>query len=235
MIKKNILVLGSKHNSELPDIPVSKIYAANAAVLRAIQYRKKYNNNMLICCTNGKEYDRNPIVQRAIDQAKPNKIVFRSQKSNFKKKDDCEIIYMKNKEQIRFQSNFYKKKEISFYLGEIKYKKKNIYETMLYLYNSYKNDKFLGASTGLFSILLALNENVDSDIIISGISTTGGPQFYKSTRFVDQDHAPRAAVDNYLFTKINDKYKRKIMTLDIEMSNYYGLRYFDKERINNHE
>ena len=234
MIEK-ILVLGSKHNSELPDIPVSKIYAANAAALRAVQYRKKYNDNKLICCTNGKEYDRNPIVQNAIDQAKPSKIIFRSQKSNFKKKNDCETIYMNNKEQIKFQSNFYEKKKISFYLGETKYKKKNIYETIRYFYNSYKNDKFLGASTGLFSIFLALNENVNSDIIISGISTAGGPQFYKSARFVDQDHAPRAAVDNYLFAKINDKYKKKIMTLDIEMSNYYGLRYFDKERINDYE
>ncbi len=231
MKENSVLVLGSKHNSELPDLPVRKIYAANAAVLRAIKYRKKYENNLLICCTNGREYDRNVIVQQAINESKPDKIVFRSSKSNFKNDINCETIYMGNKDQIIFQSNFYKNRKFSFYLGEMKYKKTTIYQTLRYFYDCLKYRKFLGASTGLFSILLALSENDDSEIIISGISTAGGPQFYKSNRFVDQDHSPRAAVDNYLFMTILEEYKKKILTLDVEMSSKYGLKYFDKKRI----
>ena len=107
MKENSVLVLGSKHNSGLPDLPVRKIYAANAAVLRAIKYRKKYENNLLICCTNGREYDRNVIVQQAINESKPDKIVFRSSKSNFKNDINCETIYMGNKDQIIFQSNCY--------------------------------------------------------------------------------------------------------------------------------
>ena len=231
MSKNFILVLGSKKNSQLPDVPVKKIYAANAAVLRAIQYRKKYKNNILVCCTNGREYDRNIIVQKAIKESRPEKIIFRSSKSNFNNDINCETIYFNNKDQIIFQSNFYKNNKISFYLGELRYKKINTFQTLRYFYDCIKNRKFLGASTGLFSILLALSENEDSQIIISGISTIGGPQFYKSARFVDQDHSPRAAVDNYLLMTILEKYKKKILTLDIEMSGKYGLKYFDEKKM----
>lgn len=49
MINYNVLVLGSKPNSKLPDMQVSKIYTANGAAERADLYRKKYQENELIC------------------------------------------------------------------------------------------------------------------------------------------------------------------------------------------
>ena len=42
MFNNNILVLGSKPDSDLPDINVKKIYTANAAAERADYFRKKY-------------------------------------------------------------------------------------------------------------------------------------------------------------------------------------------------
>ena len=41
MLNNNILVLGSKPESKLPDIHVDKIYTANGAAERAIEFRKK--------------------------------------------------------------------------------------------------------------------------------------------------------------------------------------------------
>ena len=47
MENNNILVLGSKPGSRLPDENVVKIYSANGAAERAVQYRKKYLENEL--------------------------------------------------------------------------------------------------------------------------------------------------------------------------------------------
>ena len=41
---KNILVLGSKPSSMLPDIKVDKIYTANGSAERAHIYKQKYSN-----------------------------------------------------------------------------------------------------------------------------------------------------------------------------------------------
>ena len=38
----NILVLGSKPNSKIPDSHFDKIYSANGAAERALNYRNKY-------------------------------------------------------------------------------------------------------------------------------------------------------------------------------------------------
>ena len=218
MSNKKILVLGSKYGSKLPDISVDKIYTANAAALRAIKYREKYPNTELICCTNGKEFERNLIVEEAILKSMPNKIIFRRNKSKTLSINNCEIKILNNKEQINFQSNFFNLKKISFYLGELKYRKKNIKDTLSYFYNNFKRNSFLGVSTGLFAILTALHENDGCEIITSGITFDGGPKFYKSLREVDQNHIARAIVDAYLIKNVKKIYLNKIITLDTNMA-----------------
>ena len=134
-----------------------------------------------------------------------------------KTNSECIIVELKfldNSKQINLQSNFFNLKKISFYLGEARYRKKNIRNTLSYFYNNFKNNSFLGVSTGLFAILFALYENEDCEIIISGIGFDGGPQFYKSLREVDQNHLPRARVDEYLMKNIKKIHLNKIATLD---------------------
>ena len=55
--QKNVLVLGSKPDSVLPDLQVSSIYTANGAAERAKIYKEKYPNTPLICCA-GARVDR---------------------------------------------------------------------------------------------------------------------------------------------------------------------------------
>ena len=74
----NVLVLGSKPDSKLPNIKVSKIYTANGAAERASFYRKKYPENELICTTGASEFARNEHVSKRIINSKPNRLIIRS-------------------------------------------------------------------------------------------------------------------------------------------------------------
>ena len=71
--------------------------------------------------------------------------------------------------------------------------------------------------TGFYAILLALHENPESKIIISGIGMSGGKQFYKSERSNFYVYDSRARVDRYLVNKLLDKYKNRLISLDDEL------------------
>ena len=219
MHNNNILVLGSKQGSNLPDVKVDKIYCANASVLRALEYKKKYPNIPVVCCTTAKEYTRNPFVTKTITDSNPNKIIIRDGKiKEFEKLSSCEYEFLSLANQRKIQYDFYKLGRVSMYLAELFYRKESLKKTLLYFYHTFSNNSILGASTGVFAIFLALRENLNSNIIISGIGLSGGPQFYKSDRKVDQDHSPRARVDRLLMNSIKIKFKKKIITLDKDMS-----------------
>ena len=68
--QKNVLVLGSRPNSVLPDLQVSSIYAANGAAERAKIYKEKYPNAPLICCAGASEFARNENAKSRIKQRK---------------------------------------------------------------------------------------------------------------------------------------------------------------------
>ena len=220
----NALVLGSRHGCNLPDLKVKKVFSSNASAIKANIYKKKYSNVPLTCCTTFKEFTRNDIVRQAILNSSPNKIIVRgSEIEDLKQLKDCEVKFISNQEQRKFQSRFYKLNKFSLLLGEMHYRK-TLKKTLRYFYDKLINNNFLGASTGLFSILLALNENENSEVIISGIGLDGGPQFYKSEREVDQDHSPRAGVDKYLIYALKNKFKKRIITLDEKMAKDADIR-----------
>ena len=219
MNNDSVLVLGSKQGSSLPDVKVKMIYCANASALKAQEYNKKYPNIPLVCCTTAKEYSRNTFVKESIINSQPNRIVVRAgtiEKS--KNLKNCKFEFLSIFEQRKMQYDFYIFGRISSYLGELYYRKESLKKTLLYFYYTFSNNVFLGSSTGLFAIFLALKENLNSNIIISGIGLSGGPQFYKSDRKVDQDHSPRARVDKFLINSIKNKFKKRIITLDKDMS-----------------
>ena len=224
---ESILVLGSRHGCNLPDLKVKMVFSSNASATKAKIYKEKYSDVPLVCCTTVKEFTKNDIVKNAIMNSLPNKIIVRGgEVEELKKLSNCKVKFMSHLEQRKFQSNFYKYKKISFFLGEMRYRR-TLKKTLSYFYHRFLNNSFLGASTGLFSILLALSENENSNIIISGIGLDGGPHFYKSDREVDQDHSPRARVDQYLINAVESKYKKRIMTLDKEMAKDAQIRFWE--------
>jgi len=52
--QKNILILGSKYGSKLPNIKVDEIYSANGAAERASEYKKIYPNTYHTALVGGK-------------------------------------------------------------------------------------------------------------------------------------------------------------------------------------
>ena len=74
--------------------------------------------------------------------------------------------------------------------------------------------------------MLALKENLDSNIIVSGIGMVGGGHFYPSERAKIFDHTPRARVDRYLIKRIDNKLKKRIFSLDRELVKIADVNYW---------
>ena len=120
MNQKNILVLGSKPGSNLPDINVEKIYTANGAAERAEIYREKFKNNELICICGASEFARNHHVSHRITNSKPQRLIIRSGKIELPKKIkyNTKLICMGSKNQWNFQKNFFNYNGLSLFLSE---------------------------------------------------------------------------------------------------------------------
>ena len=69
--KRYVLVLGSKPESLFPDVKVEKIYSANGAAERALNYKKKYPNIEHVALTGAKEFMENENVSKRIILSKP--------------------------------------------------------------------------------------------------------------------------------------------------------------------
>ena len=107
--QKNVLVLGSKAESKLPDVSVDMIYSANGAAERAMHYKKYYPraNHTAIVAANS--FMKNEMVKLRVIKSKPNKLIIRSGAIEVPKElIDCETIYISKRVQFNFQSKFYK-------------------------------------------------------------------------------------------------------------------------------
>ena len=221
---ENVLVLGSKPESNLPDIKVSKIYTANGAAERANYFRKKYSENELTCIVGAREFARNEQVSRRIIEAKPEKFFIRSGAIDLpiELKDYSKLILLSNDEQWNFQSKFFKYKKLSLFFSEIFHQSKLI-DKLIHFLKFIKNKNIWGVSTGFYAILLALDENPNSKIIISGIGMKGGKQFYKSERSNYYVYDSRARVDKFLINRLFKNYKDRLCTLDQELAEISGI------------
>lgn len=97
-------------------------------------------------------------------------------------------------------------------------------DKIVHVIKAVKNRKIQGISTGFFAILLALIENPNSNIIISGIGMKGGKQFYKSDRSNYFNYNSRARVDRFLVKQLLKKYKERLYTLDLDLAEVSGVR-----------
>jgi len=218
MLINNILVLGSKPESKLPDLQVDKIYTANGAAERSIHFRKKYLKNELTCIVGAREFARNELVSERIIAAKPDRIFIRAGKITLPSslEQNTKLMCLRNLDQWNFQSKFFQKKKFSLLLAELQYQDK-FYNKIFHLLRSIKNKSIQGVSTGFYAILLALEENPNSNIIISGIGMKGGKQFYKSNRSNYFVYDSRARVDRFLINRLLKKYKYRLFTLDKDL------------------
>ena len=225
-MKFDAIVFGSKPNSKIPKDKVKKIYTANGAAIRALNYKKKIQKAKLFAIVARKEFYKKEI-QNNIYKSKPNLIICRSGKikvSNFNLK------YFTNLNQIIFQSKFFKYGIFSIFLSELKYET-NFFKKINHLYQCLFKQKFQGASTGLFSILFALNDKNNKSILISGVGLEGGNTMYKYvlTENKKNYYKNRSNVDKYLIKHLQEKFIKKLYSLDIEMSKNSKIAFYNSK------
>ena len=99
----NILVLGSKPNSIVPNIFFEKVYTANGAAEIGKRYKRKFKKTNIICSVGLREFQKNFRVKRRIIKSNPQKIHVRMGILN-KNQDIKTIIENKSSyEQFEFQ------------------------------------------------------------------------------------------------------------------------------------
>lgn len=234
-----VLVLGSKPNSKLPDVKVDKIYSANGSAERAIEYKKKYPGIFHTALTAAAEFNENRDVSTRIIKSRPDKLFVRMGKIYLSDelKKIKEIIYMNKKEQLDFQSKFYKYGKLDLIYGETFYYENTFWKIIKHLLMCIRFRGFLGASTGFFSILLAISENPESKVIVSGIGLNEGGHFYtsedsygylskKMTKLLENKklqlnnkfrNSSRSRVERFLIKRLKKKYKCNIISTDNEL------------------
>ena len=163
------LVIGSKPKSVIPNFLISTIYTANGAAERAKNYQKKFPKTNLTCLVGDLEFEKNINVRVRITEASPDRMIVRGKKIHLpeKLKTKCELKYLSLTNQLKFQSKFFQGGIFtviySEFFREIKTKDK-----IKYFLKNLKKLEFQGVSTGFFLILKALEENPNSNILITG-------------------------------------------------------------------
>jgi hypothetical protein len=216
--KKYILVLGSKPDSVLPKkkFIINKIYAANGSIQRIEKFRLK-NKIKIVSVASSLEFERNMQVQKRVLNAFFDKIIIRAgyvdvKKYFFKNKNFLYKNYTKWKD-VWFQKKFFKYGFLSLLIGESKYQL-NLFLKLKHLIKIIFQTQTFGVSTGFFSIMQAIYENPNCNIIVSGIGLEKGGHFYNKNLI---RHNNRANVDKYLMGHLKKKYKIKLYTLDESM------------------
>ena len=244
-------MLGSKPDSMLPDIKVNRVYSANGAAERAILYKKKYPETEHIALTGAKEFLENNNVSRRVIMSKPDKLIVRMGKIKIPKEleNTKEILFTNQSDQFNFQSKFYKFGKFDLIFGESFFYELNPIKMIKHIKMCSMYRGFLGASTGFYSILLALYENPDCDVIVSGIGLVEGGHYYTardSYGFVSKTtkdlisrnkikldnkfrNTSRCRVERFLINRIKEKYKKKIISTDETMSYHGRLKKWTKE------
>ena len=217
-----ILVLGSKPGSKLPNIDVSKVYSANGAAERALNYFDKFGKKELTCVCGAMEFFKNQEVRSRIIKAKPNLIYFRSGKVNEENLDqyitNTKFVSFSRNKQILFQSQFLRYKIFSILRAEWNHER-DFKSKFKHLLKIFRQGGMLGAATGLYSIILAKFENPDKKILVSGIGIKSiGDSFYGTI-----GTTKRAHVDKKIFFDLDVSIKDNLSTTDQEMSEFCSI------------
>tara|TARA_B110000196_G_C21148246_1_gene667919 strand:+ start:2529 stop:3308 length:780 start_codon:yes stop_codon:yes gene_type:complete len=243
MIKKqNVLVLGSKISSKLPAIEVSKIYTANGAAQKTKYYKEQNKNIFHTAIVGGKYIIEFEDEKQRVIQSRPNKLIVRSGPIEIPeefKLYECQIIQLTKKEDFKIQSKFYKLGFLDLMYGEVIHYETDLIQRLKHIYACINHKGFMGYSTGLMTVLMAIYENPNSNIFVSGIGLVEGARFFenekdygyvskKKTQLVNKkkiilknkyNNTSRFRVDRYLAKSLKNIYKRKVVSLDKDFVN----------------
>lgn len=224
-MKFDVLVIGSKPNSVLPNFFIKNLYTANGAAERGYIYKKKFRESNLNCLVGDLEFEKNINVKKRVINSIPQRIIVRGTNINLPNnlKKECKLEYIPFYKQLKFQSKFFNGGIVTILFGEL-IKEIQFWDKIKYFLKKLKKFEFQGASTGFYGILKAIDENPNSKILITGIGMAGGKQYYHNYNYERTNYQGRARVDRFLIKRLKKKFLQNIYTTDEELFNYGNIR-----------
>jgi hypothetical protein len=221
-----VLILGSKPDYKIPNLFFKHIYAANGAIERVKKYETFFSRFELISVLGGREFERNLEVKKRVLNSSPDRIICRLGNIDIKKYDfsnKIEYKYLTSFQQLKIQSLFFKNGFTNILFHETFYEK-NFFKKIVHILRSISRGAIVGASTGFFSILYALLEHPDKQILISGIGMIGGGHEYN-----DKDrYNKRSIVDRKLILSLKKDYRSKLVTTDKDLAKNANINFYSE-------
>jgi len=223
-MNKPVLVLGASEELIIPDFQCKEIFTCNSSAIKGKLYKSKYKSCVHTNVTPAKAFNKIDEIKKSVLDSVPDNLISRFGHincENYEQLKNTNYYELSEKEQASIQRKFLEKK-IYFYISELKYKN-NIFEKFIHLKECLTWRNFLGCSTGLFAILLALDKHPDSKIIISGIDFKGG-NYFQGQRIMTEG---RALVDLFFLKKLKLSYKKRIYTLNKKTAKRTNLNFYE--------
>jgi len=213
MSNKNILVLGSANQDKIENIYFDKVYASNASIIKVNEYYKNINSLEINCVATLSSLLSDIPTRKNLNLIKPNRIIIR--RGSLNKFDGIDFSFQSitfNKvQQLKFQKKFFNFATLSLLISEFFYGKYFIDKIRHFKNCIYHKRGFLGVSTGFFSILVALYENPNDRIYVSGITMENSIHFYKLTGKEDKIMT-RHKVDYFMINFLKKNFKDRMYT-----------------------
>ncbi|MGM0739669.1 MAG: hypothetical protein ACQETM_10985 [Bacteroidota bacterium] len=219
------LVLGSKPGAPLPDVEPAHIFTANAAAALISQYSQTSAPHTAV--VSSLQYKNMTVFEKVV-HSKPDEIVIRGHKKgkNPQPVDDIPVIYLPGKEQFRLETRYF---GISNYRAFLL--RPGINKLKAAIRHIQGVDYIFGSSTGLWTVLYALDRYPDHTIIVAGVGLQGGAHFYGKDEFRNED-----GIKDYLIAgKLSPKARKRVRTTDENFAERTGVSMWDGPVLNKSE
>ena len=211
------IVLGSKPNAPLPDVQPVRVFSANAAA--ALEKHYRYAETVHRAIVSSLQYKNDTVFQKIV-QAKPDEIIIRGHKikNNPDPVDGIKVVYFDGNKQFRLETKYFGVYNLRAFLLRPGIKKiKSLIRHVQGI------DYIFGTSTGLWSVLYALDMYPGKKVIVAGVGLQGGGHFYGKGEFRNED-----GIKDYLIAKhLHKDAKERLYTTDPYFSEHVGVALWD--------
>ena len=231
---ENVLILGSKAPCKVPDLSFEEIFSSNGSAELAHLYNSYFKEKKTLhsCVIGGRSFLKIDDIKNRVINSKPDNLVVRgyndvSEDLSKLFVNKINIIKYTKREQFFYQSKFFKQGLTSLIKAEYKYQNK-LTKKLIHLFDGFFRHGFLGVSSGFFALLYASVKHPKANLIISGLSFSGGSHYYGK----DIMTANRGSVDTILLNSLLESLKKRIFITDKEVAAHFKLKEYKGEILN---
>ena len=231
MYFENVLILGSKAPYKIPNISVKEIFSSNGSAELASLYNKNYKDEKIIhtCVIGARSFLKLKDINKRVIDSMPDNLIVRdnndiSEDLSKLFANDINIYKFTKREQFLFQSKFFRQGLINLIRAEYNYEN-FLPKRLKHIFNGLFKYGFLGVSSGFFALLSAAVKYPNSNLIISGLSFSGGSHYYETGKMT----LNRGNIDKILMNNLLESIKKRILIVDKEIAINFKLKEFKGE------